>query len=196
MAVTVAVFLYVCLRGIADRPVRQPVRITEGYHLSKDFKIGHESEYEVGLRCKRTLPFDQLDNILQFKLDVTYTVFENGVVVSRVDSKDLPDAGGVYSRDRIVRFLGRFSGSPYNSYRIEFAVNTSHPELDPTEPMLLVELDHSVGAGRFHEAMPFALVGCVSGPVALFYLISAGVLQFTHWIRKRREILSATGRSD
>jgi len=49
-AVTVAVVLYLFVRFSGPiTPLRQPVHIAEGYHLTEDFKVGRESEYAVRL---------------------------------------------------------------------------------------------------------------------------------------------------
>ena len=180
-AVTVAVVIYFVVRFHEPiTPVCQPVRIAKGYHLTKEFEVGRESEYAVRLHCKRIAESDQLYQIIHDKLDVTCTVFENGVVIShnRVHTRH-PVSGfkGPYGAYAITRCLDRFSASPSKSYRIEFTANASHPELDPTEPTLLVELDASVASGIYQESIPFVLVGIVSGPVALFYLIAACILK-------------------
>ncbi len=169
-------------------PVRKRIEVTDGFELTQTFTVDYASDYEVGIRCKRALSEDRLDGILESKLNLTYSVFEDNVLLVRVDSTDSPDSMA-YDEDAITRLLGDFPASPGKEYRIEILVRSSIPELASTDPVLLVVIDAITWTHLyFHQATPFALGRLASVGIGLLFLFCACVSQVIHWTRRRRSI--------
>lgn len=57
-------------------PVRRRIELEKGFQLTQVFTVNHAADYEVGLECKRALPHDDLNGLLQSNLNLTYAVFE------------------------------------------------------------------------------------------------------------------------
>ena len=173
-------------------PVRKRIDVESGFELTESFAVDYASDYEVGIECKRALPHDQLNGLLQSHLNLTYTVFENETPLVRVDSRNLVE-GGAYTDDGITRLLGNFPASPGKNYRIDLLVRSSIPELAATEPTLLVVLDHIVWKTEFAvPAIPFAFARLASGGLGLIIVVCAALSQRDHWIRKQRNTEQAT----
>ena len=164
-------------------PVRTSVNMIAGYALTNDFMVERRADYEVGLECRKTLPFEQLDGILQKGLNLKYTVFEDGRVLGCIDSSN-GFLGAGYADDRITRRLNSFPASPGRHYRIELNVRGSLPELSATSPTLLVELSERKADILTYPL--FCLCGIFSGAVGLILFLYAGTSQLVYWLRKRK----------
>jgi hypothetical protein len=172
-------------------PVREPIEVAEGFTLTKAFTVEYASDYDVGLECRRALPHERLDGILQSDLALGYSVFQDGALLTQVDSITHP-GGGRYTSDTITRMLGSFPAHPGRDYRIDVRVGRTIHDLPATLPTLVVEIDSIVWKTEFYApAIPFAMAQLASGATGLLLLCFAGAAHLRHWFRKRRSKLQS-----
>lgn len=171
--------------GVNFIPVCEPVEIADGFTYHKNFKVDYQSDYDVKLECVRTMPLDQLENLLRNDLAGGYSIYENEVKIRTVDFKD-DWYGSSTTNDTSARMFGGFPASTSKIYRIEFTVKKTIQELKPTLPNIVVALNSTVWKTKFYApAIPYMLGRDALRLLGLLFLLFGIAAQIRHWIKRR-----------
>jgi len=116
--------------------LKEPIRIEEGFALTRSFTVDVPCEYIIEVECKKEVPVETLEAILKSELAVSYSVDEDGRALVEGDSAVWH--GTSYRQRSISRHLAPFSARPGHTYRLNLRVTRSLPQLAATSPIVKV----------------------------------------------------------
>ena len=173
------------LRNKPFSSVRVPVRIIAGQAVTNNFMMNYDDNYMVALECKSTLPREQFNRFLFNDLNLIYTVFEDGYTLTNVCSLT-QKAGEFGTKDTTTtRIISEFPARTGRHYRIELEVKSSLPELNSTDPTLLVEMD--IVSQKCHMFPPYAFHFILASVIGFLLILVAIISQLVHWYNMTKD---------
>ena len=124
--------------------LEEPIRLEEGFALSRAFTVDAATDYYIAVQCRRAIPLEKLTRALKEELAAECTVLENG--------RDIVDGDPRYSEyggSFISQGIGRFDGIPGRLYTLTLQVSRSLPALAPTQPTVEVRVHPVFSKGWF-----------------------------------------------
>ncbi len=153
------------------------IKLQNDFRVAREFQVHSNAHYRIEVRCSRTLPFDQLKQLLQGGNLVNITLTENGTPVPLRYFSEFGNLG--FAADYISQDIAIFAGHTQRRYALSCSVVRPIAELRSTSPMLVVGLDPlAVEGGALLNALLFVF--------ALLFGVVSLVLWSAYWLRVRR----------
>jgi hypothetical protein len=157
--------------------VSVPISLQNDFRLAQEFQVHSNAHYRIEVRCARTLPFDQLKQLLQGGNLVEIRLTENGAPVSLRYFSVFGNLG--FAADYISQDVAVFAGHTHRRYALSCSVVRPISELRSTSPTLVVGLDPLAVEGG-------ALLSALLSAFALFFGVVSLVLWAVYLLRVRR----------
>ncbi len=180
--------------------LRLPIPLDSGYAISREFHVPQRARYRIELRCSRVIPFEQLQRALHGGNRVAIRLNEDGVasdlhhLPEPVLDKDFGNLG--FAKSWISQDIAIFVGDPDKNYKIDCTVVRPLPELNVTQPTLIVGFDPLENEARAFGSGLLLAASVICAIVALLLAL----LHF--WICRRarprpnQTMQSTAGRSE
>ncbi len=144
--------------------LEQSIRLEDGFSTSHPFTVDVAAKYWVEIECRKTVPFDTLDQTLTKKLAAEYAITSG---TERIASGDTAEELGMgYTNDYISRHVATFDATPGVPYNLALRITAGLPELASTRPSVKVSVEPIVFKNAFvsaslltYLALGLALVG-------------------------------------
>jgi hypothetical protein len=155
-----------------------PITLQNDFRLAREFQVHSNAHYRIEVRCSRTMPFDQLKQLLQGgNLVDDIRLSENGTPVPLRYFSEFGNLG--FAADYISQDIAVFAGHTQRQYMLSCSVVRLISELRSTSPTLVVGLDPLALEGG-------ALLSALLSAFALFFAVVSLVLWAVYLLRIRR----------
>jgi hypothetical protein len=162
----------------------QPIRLEDGFSISHPFTVDVAAKYWVEVECRKTVPFDTLNQTLSKKLVAEYAITSG---TERIAFGGTPKAPGMgYTNDHISCYLGTFDATPGVPYNLELHITADLPELASTGPAVKVSVDPLVfkeDVASAHSARAIGDLFALGGGICFLWIV------FTLLFRRVNDIL-------
>lgn len=149
--------------------LEEPIRLEDGFSVSHPFSVDVAAKYWVEVECRKTVPFDTIDNALTKRLAAAVTVTRTAEQIASCDTAEVLSM--TYTADSISRHVATFNAVPNVTYTLLFIVKASLPEVAATSPAIKVAVEPEVFKEAFVYASLLAYLALGLAFVGLSFLI-------------------------
>ncbi len=146
--------------------LEQPIQLEEGFSSSHAFTVDVPARYWVQVECRKTVPFETLDQTLRKKLAAEFVVTSGAEPITFGDTSR--ELGMLYTAQSISRHIGTFEAAPGIQYNLGLRITAGLPEIASTQPTVKVSVEPIAFKKAFMSA---SLAAYIALGFALFGLL-------------------------